>query len=73
MKLKIPLLVGTALTLVFAAIQLIIGFTTDYHWANLIHFGIFLTMFLLVIYCASYIIMWAIFPYSNKLVGHLHT
>jgi hypothetical protein len=62
---------GTVIAAI-GGIQLAIGFLTDFHWGNLIHALIFITTFSISIYFGRSIVTWAIFPYSNSLVAHLH-
>lgn len=58
-------------TVAFIGVHLALGFTSAY-WTNLIYAGGVLISLIVCRKFVFYVISWAIFPYSNTMVGRNH-
>lgn len=68
--------IGTVLVisflLAFLAINLVIGFTTELYWANLIYLGLVLTSIGVSRWFVYHGVSLAVFPYSSYFIGLSH-
>ena len=56
---------------VFAAVQIVIAYHCPY-WVNLLYAGLVLLSIIIMKPVTKVIISWAVFPYSNWLIGWQH-